>query len=119
MQTYVFYNDRLLLRKAGEHRCRIPDESELPKDLADRPLPSHEVLLPNGNTIRTLAIDHEVNEGADWQMTGLRASFDYLPISEYKAAGKAFQILWWDRHSRFCPVCGTPTEQRAPIMKTY
>ena len=117
MQTYVFYNDRLLLRKAGEHRCRIPDESELPKDLADRPLPSHEVLLPNGNTIRTLAIDHEVNEGADWQMTGLRASFDYLPISEYKAAGKAFQILWWDRHSRFCPVCGTPTEQRAPIMK--
>lgn len=117
MQTYVFYNDRLLLRKEAGGRCRIPDESELPDSLADRPLPAHEVLLPSGQTIRTLAIDHAVAEDDCWQMTGLRASFDHLPPADYKAAGKAFQILWWDRHSRFCPVCGTPTEQRAPIMK--
>ena len=47
----------------------------------------------------------------------LRASYDYLPLADYQAAGKAFQILYWDSHSRFCPVCGTPMEQQTPIMK--
>ena len=32
-------------------------------------------------------------------------------------AGKAFQLLYWDTHSRYCPVCGTPTEQTTPICK--
>ena len=50
-------------------------------------------------------------------MTGLRASYDYLPLADYQTAGKSFQILYWDEHSRFCPVCGTPMEQHTPIMK--
>ena len=115
MQSYIFYNDRLLLRKDPEERYHVPYESELPDELQDVAA-SHEVVLPNGTTIRATDIDHEV-AGDAWLMVGLRASFDYLPLSEYKAAGKAFQILWWDRHSRFCPVCGTPTEKRSPIMK--
>ena len=35
----------------------------------------------------------------------------------YDEAGKAFQLLYWDTHSRYCPVCGTPTEQTTPICK--
>ena len=116
MQDYIFHNDRLLLLKDGDGKYHVPYDSELPDTLPGQ-RPSHQVLLPNGSTIRTSDIDHEIAEDDTRLMVGLRASFDYLTLNEYKAAGKAFQILWWDRHSRFCPVCGTPTEQKAPIMK--
>lgn len=116
MLDFIFYNDRLLLKKDKEGHCHVPDEAELPDNWAQL-TPHHEVLLPNGHTIRTAATDCLVTEDSQWTMTGLRASFDHVTLAEYKAAGKAFQILWWDRHSRFCPVCGTRTEQRAPIMK--
>ena len=116
MQDYIFHKDRLLLRKDSEGRYHVPYESELPDELLKQRL-SHEVLLPNGSTIRATDIDHEIPEDDTQRMVGLRASFDYLPLNEYKAAGKAFQIIWWDRHSHFCPVCGTPTEKQTPIMK--
>lgn len=116
MQDYIFHKDRLLLRKDSEGRYHVPYESELPDELLKQRL-SHEVLLPNGSTIRATDIDHEIPEDDTQRMVGLRASFDDLPLNEYKAAGKAFQIIWWDRHSHFCPVCGTPTEKQTPIMK--
>ncbi len=116
MQDYIFHNDRLLLKKDPDGRYHVPYENELPDRLPEK-LSAHEVLLPNGSTIRATDIEQELAEDDTWLTVGLRASFDYLPLTEYKAAGKAFQILWWDRHSRFCPVCGTPTEQRTPIMK--
>ena len=40
-----------------------------------------------------------------------------LPLEEYQCAGKASQILTWDKNSRFCPACGTPTTQTGPITK--
>ena len=52
-----------------------------------------------------------------WQWIGLRASFDVLPLQRYLQAGKASQILYWDSHSRFCPACGTATEQMNTITK--
>ncbi|HIZ01726.1 MAG TPA: NAD(+) diphosphatase [Candidatus Bacteroides merdipullorum] len=116
MQSFIFYNDRLLLRKDAEGHFHVPDETELSGKLTGQTM-RHEVLLPNGHTIHTAAIEFPVEEDDQWLMVGLRASFDYVTLAEYKAAGKAFQILWWDRHSRFCPVCGTPTRQQAPIMK--
>ncbi len=50
-------------------------------------------------------------------MINIRASYDTLTRDEYSLAGKASQILHWDRNSRFCPQCGVPTPQIAPIAK--
>ena len=50
-------------------------------------------------------------------MTGLRASYDFLPFDEYYKAGKAFQILNWDQNTRYCPACGVPTRQISDIGK--
>ena len=50
-------------------------------------------------------------------MKDLRASFNVLPLEEYKMAGKASQILTWDRNSQFCPACGVRTVQTGPIAK--
>ena len=51
------------------------------------------------------------------QMMGLRASYDELPFEEYYKAGKAFEILNWDKNTRYCPSCGVPTHQISDIGK--
>ena len=74
----------------------------------------HEVFPPNGKQVRAFALEQPVAETDEWVMIGLRASYDYISPDEYRSAGKAFQILYWDEHSRFCPVCGTAMEHQSP-----
>ena len=64
-----------------------------------------------------LSLSSPIEESEQWIMIGLRASYEYLPLSHYQTAGKAHEILHWDRNSRFCSTCGTPMEQKESIMK--
>ena len=120
MQWFVFFRDQLLLKKEytaeGEEKCSIPCGTHPPVP-ATEGCTMHEVTLCNGDSVKAYALCQPVPETEEWTMAGLRASYDLLPLGDYQAAGKAFQILYWDGHSRFCPVCGTPMEQLAPIMK--
>jgi NAD+ diphosphatase len=50
----------------------------------------------------------EVPEG--WRTLNLRAAMMQLPEPLMLLAGRAAQILEWDRTHRHCGVCGTPTE---------
>lgn len=87
------------------------------------------VAIPEGATVHTVgvmdgceakayALAEPVGEtGGICRLEDLRASFDVLPWDEYRMAGKASQILTWDRDSKFCPRCGVPTRQVAPIAK--
>ena len=88
------------------------------------------VKVPVGSTIHnigdmesipcnTYAI-HTPNPGDEApirQKIGLRASYDELPFEEYYKAGKAFEILNWDKNTRYCPSCGVPTHQISDIGK--
>ena len=115
-QWYIFFKDNLLMQKKEDGKCTIPGGMRPPFS-PPHEQKIHRVLLPTGRYIHTFAIDHPLAETNQWTMQGLRASFDYLSPEDYRAAGKAFQILYWDTHSRYCPVCGTPTEQQTDIMK--
>ena len=44
------------------------------------------------------------------QLVDLRQAYGLLTEQEYSIAGYAAQIAFWERTSRFCPVCATPTE---------
>ena len=112
----VFFKDNLLMQKHPDGTCTLPTGEHLPVAPATEQT-VHRVTLPTGEQVYTFAIDYPVAETAEWRMTDLRVSFDHLPLADYKAAGKAYQILYWDSHSRYCPVCGTPTEQQTDIMK--
>ena len=120
MQWFVFFKDQLLLKKEyttnGENKYGIPHGIN-PPVTPEAGCTIHEVTLTDGHKVKTFALEQPVPETEEWVMTGLRASYDYLPLADYPAAGKSFQILYWDEHSRFCPVCGTPMEQHTPIMK--
>ena len=49
--------------------------------------------------------------GLAW--AGLRSLFSVLEDAHFALAGRALQLLQWDRDHRFCGRCGTPTVPRA------
>lgn len=113
---FVFYHDQLLLVKDG-NRYRIPLGREVPQ----KQKVCHSgltLMLPEGEQAVALSVEEPVEETPDRILIGLRASYECLDLSDYKAAGKAFQIIHWDRNSHYCPVCGTRTELANPIMKS-
>lgn len=108
---------QLLLVKDGD-RFHIPYSVESPVQLpADTPI--HTVGEIQGHPAKACALSLEALTEQDTSFipTDLRASYDVLPLEEYQCAGKASQILTWDKNSHFCPACGTPTIQTGPITK--
>jgi len=49
--------------------------------------------------------------GTAWE--GLRTLFSVLEDAHFALAGRAIQLLDWDRHHRYCGRCGSPTEAKA------
>lgn len=60
----------------------------------------------------TLPADH-----ARYEMCSLRNSFYRLPSNLYLKAGKCQELLYWDRNTRFCGVCGAPMAMNTDISK--
>lgn len=114
---FVFFNGQVLIEKQkdGYH---IPYATEPPVPV---PVGStiHLIGEVNGYPAKTYALYAPVpgDENSPRMMKDLRASFDVLPWEEYNRAGKASQILNWDKNSRYCPMCGIPTVQVSPIAK--
>ena len=109
---YVFYNDQLLLQKKADGYV-IPCTDEAPVTVA-RSLP---VEMQDGTMAMAAFTDAPLEETDVFMPMGLRASYDHIDRYSYDQAGKAYEIVYWDQHSRFCPVCGTPTELKGPMVK--
>jgi len=58
-----------------------------------------------------VAPDTEAPAGMAW--AGLRALFSVLDDAHFALAGRALQLVAWDRTHQFCGRCGTPTQPRA------
>lgn len=114
---FAFYEGQVLIEKraGGWH---IPVGTEPPAAIPEGST-VHEIGVMDGCAAKAyaLAAPIEGDDESPRRMKDLRASFDVLPWDEYRMAGKASEILTWDRDSKFCPRCGVPTEQVAPIAK--
>jgi NAD+ diphosphatase len=122
---FVFRGERLLV-EAGPPRTGKPDDPRAwPRPswarLPTAAGPQHLGLEPQ----RTLylgelagahafaaevAADTAPPPGFAWH--GLRALFTVLDDGQFALAGRALQLLEWDRTHRFCGGCGTPTAPR-------
>ena len=122
---FVFHGDRLLVELGPPD----PRPSEDPR-VRERPSWARLPLQKNNNRlwpepVRTLYLGDlgplgcwaaevacaEAPAGHGW--VGLRALFSVLEDAHFALAGRALQLLQWDRDHQFCGRCGTRTEPRA------
>ena len=118
---FVFRGDQLLV-ELGPPDPRPSDDPRVPRRPSSARLP----LLKNNNLlwsdpVRTLYLgglgalgcwaaevaSSEAPEGYGW--AGLRALFSVLEDTHFALAGRALQLLEWDRSHQYCGRCGTPT----------
>ena len=109
---FIFFNDQLLLQKKGE-TYTIPYSINPPVPVKN----VLEVSLLEDMPACTASVETPLEETAEYLPRGLRASYDYLDPILHKIAGKAYELIYWDQHSRFCPSCGTKTVMQTTISK--
>ncbi len=103
---FAFVEGQLLLPEA---------EGEL---LAPQPWPAFEALAPVRHYLGQLD-GHDCwaftlsETPAGWRRQPLRAAMMQFGEPLMGVAGRAAQVIEWDRAHRFCGVCGTPTEPQA------
>lgn len=103
---FVFQKDTLLMQEDGQGHILIQtDEADMAK------MQPRDVLYIG--TIAEVAcmaceMDGEQALPQGWQAVTRRALFGLLDDAADSAAGYAFQLLNWQRTSRYCPVCGAP-----------
>lgn len=103
----LFRNGDLLVRAEGDQIALIADRAALADAQGGEPI--YLGTLDGVPYIAcALAGDDALPEG--WQPRNLRTLFGALGDEEYGIAGFASQMLFWQRTSQFCPVCGSPTE---------
>lgn len=59
-----------------------------------------------------LTLGDDALEPAGMRYVGLRTLFLRIPESLLALAGRAFQVVEWDRTHRYCGRCGTPTRNK-------
>lgn len=113
---FVFHNGKLLLRPGNEGVAALPrfPGGRIP---GAGPVRVHGLGEFDGASCFACAPETVPEELAGCVPVDLRASYGILGEAPYLAAGRGSILVHWDRHSRFCPSCGTPTEPGLPISK--
>ncbi len=110
---FLFYNNQLLLQKK-DATFTVPVGLLPPFPVVD----TLEVPVSEASFgCRAATLLSAVEESAEYVLMDLRATWGVLDAPLYKWAGKASQLVYWHTHSRFCPVCGSLTDQLLPTMK--
>jgi len=109
---FLFSGEQILLERTQDEKYIIPS-SFLPPVAIDRKL---EIGQEDNKEFYTGEITGPLPDNK-YELIDLRASYDFLDPETFTRAGKAREINYWDRHSCFCPHCGTPTQHPQPVMK--
>ena len=109
---YIFYRSQILLTE----RFEIPIAEESP--IALQPWNRQQVLPPiDGLACVAVALDQPMFQEDNLRQVGLRDAFDYLSKIDYRMAGKARELLYWDSRTHYCGGCGTPLQIHTEISK--
>lgn len=107
---YIFNQGRLLLRYNGV--MEVP--SVLPEGVVCEEV---RVFEETATSMCYMARSEQeaLPEGYVWM--DLRESFHHLPEHAYIKAGKASELLYFDRQHHYCGICGAPMEWASAISK--
>ena len=113
---FVFLKDALLLERLADGTYTIPLCEEPPT--AVNPWTTQLNITPlDGIEVKTYAIDTPPDAALPLEPCALRQSYYKLPQPLYLKAGKCAELLYWDRNTRFCGVCGGPMAFHTDISK--
>ncbi len=109
----IFRNDHILIHQL-EECAHLPQFTD-PAEFNLEPLRTQYLGTLNGIPCYASEVtEHQVQDfGAEWSFQGLRQLFYALPEEMFALAGRAFQIIDWDRTHQYCGRCGHPTKQLA------
>ncbi len=115
---FVFRNDDLLVR-LNEDSAHIPYVTD-PEQLSLQPIRTQYLGTLDGKHCYAAEIDEQDNSVPDDMVFHrLRSLYEILPEELFWAAGRAFQVMDWDRTHQYCGKCGHPTqsadEERAKV----
>ncbi len=106
---FMFNSDNLLVYLKGES-FEIPFIKS-PEDLKLKTIRTQYLGLLDGKNCYCAEIEKPEALPQNYDFKGLRYLFDFLDIDIYFLAGKAKQVIDWDRTHRFCGQCGSKTKQ--------
>lgn len=112
---FVFCKDELLLWRQADGSFTIPLTEEPPTTV--KPWTTILNVAPlDGIEVKTYSIDQWPAD-TDVETCPLRQSYYKLPLPLYLKAGKCAELLYWDRNTRFCGVCGGTMRLHTDISK--
>ena len=102
---FVFCKDDLMLQRQADGTYTIPFKEEPPTDV--KPWTTILNITPLDDIeVKAYSIDTPITDHPDYEMCPLRQSYYKLPHPLYLKAGKCAELLYWDRNTKFCGMCG-------------
>ncbi|MBF0505863.1 MAG: NAD(+) diphosphatase [Nitrospirae bacterium] len=108
---FVFRGDALLVRLA-ETGADVPDSEDITV-LDQKIIRSHYLGALNGVNCYTAEVDGNAADPKGMSFQELRPLVGLLDEEFFSAAGRAFQIIHWERTHQFCGRCGGRTGPKA------
>lgn len=115
MRHFVFFKGDILLKKEDDGSYSIP-EGDTPMDLKPWTQKMH-LTMPDSEEVFTYDLPSPVGLDKQYELCGLRNSYYKLPLNDYQKAGKCAELLYWNRNTQYCGVCGSPMKQNTDISK--
>lgn len=113
---FVFCKDDLLLEPLPDGSYTIPLCENPPTEV--KPWTVILNIAPLGTTqVKTYAIDTPVAPDGRLEPCPLRQSYYRLPRELYLKAGKCAELVFWDKNTRYCGVCGGTMKLHTDISK--
>ena len=120
MYYWFVFNNRgeLLLQKCEDGTFTIPYCERVPVATTPKTHIMNISPMDSGEQVKALQVD-DVHICADgtFEGCGLRQSYYKLSRPLYLKAGKCHELLYWDRNTQYCGVCGSPMEMDTDISK--
>ncbi|MFA7267747.1 MAG: NAD(+) diphosphatase [Sterolibacterium sp.] len=105
------FRETELLVIFGDEQVRVPSRRDLgPINVAPQRCHYHYLGSLDGRGCYAAALPEGAVPPPSWAWLGLRALFGRIDDMLFGLAGRASQVVLWDRNHRFCGRCGTPTE---------
>lgn len=112
MTYYLAYcQGDILLTKEGN----IPFGIQVP--FPTKPWNKITTLQRGNNQYEIIRLDAPLTKNPEFCMVGLRQSFGILSEDDYQIAGKGAELVYWDKNTKYCGMCGAPLEWQTPISK--